>query len=170
MTVYGGIMLISNYISLATTNTNREILFDPEDLEVVQKYLWAESAHGYAVSTTKPQVFMHHLVVIGDLKPYVDHINHNKLDNRRRNLRGCTSSQNQMNRQNTINSSSKYKGVSLRGDTGTWRAEIYKNAERYHLGTYKSEDEAALAYNEKALELHGEFALLNIVEDCHADS
>ena len=158
-------MLISNYISLAATNTGREIIIDPDDLELIQTYLWMEHKHGYAVSTTKPVVLMHRLIMSDCAHPYIDHINQNRLDNRKRNLRGCTNSQNQMNRQAVRNTSSKYKGVSLRADSNRWRAEIYKDNKRYKLGSYATEQEAALAYNKKAAELHGDFARLNVVED-----
>lgn len=155
---------ISHYISLATTNTNREIIIDPEDLELVQKYSWMEHIQGYAVSTTKPTVLLHRLIMSSTSAPLIDHINQNKLDNRKCNLRGCTNSQNQMNRQAVLNTSSKYKGVSLRVENNRWCAEIYKDNKRYKLGNHATEEKAALAYNKKATELHGDFARLNIVE------
>lgn len=56
---------------------------------------------------------------------------------------------------------SKYKGVYPQATGTNWRAQINHNHVRYHIGVYQSEEEAALAYNEKATELLGDFAVLN---------
>ena len=92
----------------------------------------------------------------------VDHINRNGLDNTRKNLRICTRSENLMNsKKPELNSTSKYKGVNKCGNS--WRAEIRLNRKGFYLGKFKTEKEAALAYNKKAIELFGEFARLNEV-------
>jgi hypothetical protein len=92
----------------------------------------------------------------------VDHINRNGLDNRRENLR--TASQ-QQNKANSIGwrkeTSSQYKGVYFESSRGLWRAKIMYDGKSIHLGRYKTEIEAACAYDKKALELFGEFARLN---------
>ena len=97
----------------------------------------------------------------------VDHINGNPLDNRKKNLRLCLQSQNMANaRKQSRNTSSKFKGVSKESGKGfknKWAAYITKNQKRYHLGHFATEKEAAAAYNEKAIELHGDFAKLNIL-------
>ena len=86
----------------------------------------------------------------------------NPLDNRRANLRFCTRSQNNMNRRPSMKTS-KYKGVYFRKDTGKWRAEIKADGCRSNIGCYGTEESAAIAYNEAAKSLHGEYARLNIV-------
>ena len=88
----------------------------------------------------------------------VDHINGNTLDNRKLNLRQCTHQQNMMNAVKKRKSLSKFKGVFRNGNS--WGARI-GNGGRIHIGSFKTEEEAAKAYNEKALELFGEFAKLN---------
>jgi HNH endonuclease/AP2 domain len=90
-----------------------------------------------------------------------DHINHNTLDNRRRNLRTVTCSENQMNRLVSFNSKTGFKGVTLDGKSGKFRATIHKNGKAFHLGLHSTPEKAAAAYNEKCIELHGEFACLN---------
>ena len=95
-----------------------------------------------------------------------DHINRNRLDNRRANLRLCTYAQSARNvskqaSHNGRKCSSKYKGVTLRKKSGLWMARIDKDYEQYHLGYFENEEDAARAYNEAAIELHGEFASLN---------
>lgn len=104
----------------------------------------------------------------------IDHINGDKLDNRRCNLRLATRTENEANKKkrrtqkNQIKGqpTSKYKGVSkIRGRKKCWRACIGFEGEYKSLGTYYSEEEAAQAYNKAAVELFGEFALLNKIED-----
>ena len=90
----------------------------------------------------------------------VDHLNHNGLDCRRSNIRICTTAQNICN-QLPRGGSSKYKGVSWHKQGKSWVAGIKSNGKRQHLGCFSDELEAAKAYDEKALELFGEFALTN---------
>jgi hypothetical protein len=96
---------------------------------------------------------------------HVDHISGDKLDCRRENLRIGTRSDNMCNikKANVLNPSSKYKGVSKKGDR--WTSNIKKNGKNYYLGLFDNELKAALAYNEKALELHKNYAVLNIITD-----
>ena len=96
----------------------------------------------------------------------VDHIQHDKLDNRKCNIRVCTRLQNLCNsrKQRTVNGdvpSSQYKGVDWLKNNKKWRARIKGNNELIHLGCFDNEIEAARAYDAVAIEHHGEFALLN---------
>jgi len=91
-----------------------------------------------------------------------DHINHNGLDNQRENLRICTHAQNQHNRLSNKNTSSVYKGVSWHKNEGCWLAKIRLNGKLKHLGHFDSEIEAAKAYDQKAMELFGEYAHVNL--------
>ena len=94
----------------------------------------------------------------------VDHINRIGLDNRKENLRIATRSQNQQNRRSRRNTSSQYKGVSWTKRDKRWQAKIGHKRKVICLGDFTCEHQAALAYNEKATELWGEYALLNEVE------
>jgi hypothetical protein len=80
------------------------------------------------------------------------------------NIRWVTPQQNVMNRRSFKNSSSIYKGVSWAKKSGKWSANIQKDGKYQHLGLFTNEIEAALAYNEAAEELFGEFANLNQIE------
>lgn len=94
----------------------------------------------------------------------VDHIDGDGLNNQRSNLRIVTTQQNGFNRRNNINSFSKYKGVNYHKKQKTFRANIKINGKPIFIGNYKSEIDAARAYNEKAKELFGEFANINIIK------
>jgi len=87
------------------------------------------------------------------------HINRDKLDNRRCNLRPITDSQNSCNQGKQKNNTSGYKGVCW--NRGKWLAQIGTNGKTIYLGRYDDPKEAAQAYNKAALKYHGEFAVLN---------
>lgn len=91
----------------------------------------------------------------------VDHINHDTRDNRRCNLRVCTSSQNQHNRIKKMTASSRYKGVRWNARARKWYAQIGYGGRQEHLGSFSEERDAATAYDTRAKELWGEFAYLN---------
>lgn len=95
----------------------------------------------------------------------VDHINGDKLDNQKSNLRICTHSENMKNRKRGKNNTSGYKGVSFHKNGNKWRAYIKINGKPKTIGYYDSSKDAAIAYaiayNEYAKIYYGEFALLN---------
>ena len=99
------------------------------------------------------------LLFHGDWPPdgyWIDHINGIKADNRIANLRLATPTQNQ---QNKAGSGQYPKGVTWRNrKSKPWQAKIRVNGERIHLGSYATMEEAAEAYQQAALEHHGEFA------------
>lgn len=92
---------------------------------------------------------------------FVDHINGNGLDNRRENLRTCTRAENNRNKRPKVRENTKYKGIVYQRDRKRWIAQIYVNKVRHHLGNFKSDLDAARAYDAGARRLHGEFARLN---------
>lgn len=99
-------------------------------------------------------------------REFVDHINGDRSDNRRENLRLSNNSLNQANRDKPINNTSGYKGVFYdkhRDGRIKIRAGISTYKKFISLGTFKTEQEAALAYNKKAKELFGEHAKLNVL-------
>jgi hypothetical protein len=95
----------------------------------------------------------------------VDHMDGDKLNCTRENLNVTTRSKNMSNRGKLVNPvkppSSKYVGVRNQGNK--WIAIIKKDCIQFKLGTFDSEEEAALAYNRKAVEIHQTYATLNIV-------
>ncbi len=91
----------------------------------------------------------------------IDHINGDGRDNRRANLRLATSTQNNYNRRITSRLTSKYKGVDYRPSKKAYRARITVNKKKIFLGYFKSEIDAAKAYDLAARKYHKEFAALN---------
>jgi hypothetical protein len=107
-----------------------------------------------------------HRLILGnpDIKMHVDHRNRVGLDNWRNNLRVCTPSQNAGNSLHHIDNGSGLKGVGWHKASGAWRARICINYCTHYLGTFKSKEDAARAYDEAAKEHFGEFAILNYQE------
>ena len=154
-------------------------IIDPEDYEQLNIHKWYAVRAGqtfYAVrsiyierpraNSTKRKmrttVKMHRQIMRPDKDLVVDHINHNGLDNRRKNLRCVTTEENNRNR--IFKGSSQYIGVHWCEDRKKWRVRIYINGIKVHIGYYDSEIEAAKAYDEAARKYRGEFAVLNFGE------
>ena len=103
-------------------------------------------------------------VILNALKgKNVDHINGDTLDNRKSNLRLCTSGENIRNQVKRCDNTSGYKGVSWSSEREKWEAKIQLNNKTIHLGRYKNKKEAAQAYNNAAIKYHKNFARLNDV-------
>lgn len=137
-------------------------LVDDEDFEWLNQWKWYYLSIGYAArGKGKNFIYMHRLIINTPKNLYTDHINNDKLDNRRCNLRICTNSENQTNRGKYKRNKSGYKGVCWFKQTNKWQAQIRKNNKRFHLGYFQNKIDAAKAYNQKAIELHDNFVYLN---------
>lgn len=162
-------------------------IVDAQDYEVLQRFNWfavrRNRAGGeslwYACSMTKvndkrAMQYMHR-VILGatDRSVTVDHVDHTHfggLDNRRANLRLATQAdQNRNTRKQSLlqgtPTSSEYKGVYLDKRRGTWAVSIKVHYQKIWLGSFRSEEDAARAYDAKAEELFGEFAHKNFPEE-----
>jgi hypothetical protein len=143
-------------------------LVDDDDFARLSQWKWTRTHAGYAVRKVKvdgkrKQVWMHRDVAKTPDGKVTDHINGNRLDNRKENLRVCTTSQNKMNGNSYRGSYSQFKGVTYRKDKPDhpWQARVRVEGTCIHLGFFGTEAAAAAAYNSGALKHHGEYARLN---------
>lgn len=148
------------------TNFSLDVLIDDEDYEYLSQFKWHLAKRGYAVRSTwannKPDtIYMHREIMQTPRGMDTDHIDLNKINNQRSNLRICTRSQNMANLRKIkkSRSRSKYTGVSKKN--GRWFPYVMKDGKMYYMGTFETEKEAVEARNAKALELFGEYATLN---------
>lgn len=149
------------------TRKGEEILVDDEDYERLNSFVWHVNGGGYAARGIKRpdsgrkaiQLMHRELMGLTPLdKVVVDHINCDKLDNRRLNLRICTRQQNLCNRGSTRQNSTGFKGVYYHPSKGKWSALIKVNYKSHYLGIFDTPEEAHEAYKCAAARLHGEFA------------
>lgn len=164
------------------TDTGHVILLNDEDWPLIADHVWRVAkgsqrqkyvlyamaavprndgslcGRGYPRHTT---IRMHRLIMRAGPGEQIDHKDGNGLNNQRANLRFATPAGNSVNRSGWARTG--YKGV---GDQcGKFQAHIRHNDKKIHLGTFRTAEEAALAYNVKAVELFGEFARLNEVSN-----
>ena len=147
-------------------------IVDPEDYERLSKHKWhlqRTNQTFYAVRTAKrterprrQAIWMHRCILPPPQGMFLDHINHNGLDNRKANLRIATAAQNARNRRKMVlKTSSKYKGVSYHAGMKKWCASIRVNGQYKYFGLFHDEIDAAKAYDAAARKYHKEFAVLN---------
>lgn len=150
------------------TSSGKVFIIDREDYKKVSLYKWHISSHGYVKrdewnGKNRKVVYLHRYILeINNTKSLVDHVNGDKLDNRKSNLRLCNRSQNACNSKLSKNNSSGYKGV--RKKRKKWQAYFKFNGKQKSIGVFETKQEAALAYNKKVLAVFGEFAKLNIIK------
>ncbi len=143
-------------------------LVDDEDFEWLMQWKWFYH-DGYAATNSgkwpnRKGAKMHRLIMNTPSGMETDHINCDKLDNRRSNLRICDGTQNQANTNLRNLNTSGYKGVSRhnnRGKPGKWRAQIAIRGKKIHIGLFENLEDAARAYDETAIKYYGEFAKTN---------
>ena len=153
---------ISSSVMLLSIGEKHAVLFDYDDYETVCQYQWSISSNGYACSGAgKKQILFHRLILNASLELQVDHINRNKLDNRKSNLRLCSAAQNEYNKSQQRNCQSGYRGVAL-DQYGRWVANINQNGKPIFLGSYATPEDAANAYDSAAAIIAGEFAYRNL--------
>lgn len=138
------------------TAKGETIIIDPDDVKRLSKHTWHVDSRGYAAAYIGGKIErMHRYLLNPGAEYHVDHINGNRLDNRRSNLRRATPSQNSMNRM-TILSSTGVMGV-YRHD-GKFVAQIEVEKRSVHLGVFLNVDDAAKARRAAELHYFGEFA------------
>jgi hypothetical protein len=136
-------------------------LVDDEDYDFLMKWKWYIS-NGYAISCTNRQK-MHRLLLGATPEWLVDHIDRDKLNNQRHNLRLVTKEENVHNQRKRVGTKNKYKGTHFIKRLGLWEARCRMYGNDFFLGNFVSEEAAAHAYNLKAAEL-SDTILLNEID------
>ena len=140
-------------------------IIDIDDFKLYSDYKFYTKTCYVAIVPETRMLFLHRLIVDFEI---VDHINRNKLDNRRANLRSATQGQNTVNSGPQKRNKSGYKGV-FQGKNKSYHVHLTSNSKSVYIGTYKTAAEAALAYDEAAKKYHGEFAYLNFPDGVSND-
>jgi len=139
------------------------ILLDPED-EHLRRWGWNHSKQSKYLRArlgSAPPVALHRLITGAKAGEFVDHINGDPWDNRRCNLRICsTRGDNNRNRRARHDSKAPYKGIT-KSRSGRWLAQIQAHNQYHRIGLFDTPEEAAAAYDIAARQLHGEFARVN---------
>lgn len=152
------IILYKNYAEIVLYNNNcNEIgraIIDLEDVEKIKNYKWSLK-NGYAFNTEVG--LLHRFLNEYPNDMVIDHINLNKLDNRRSNLRICTYSQNNMNTKIKSSNTSGTKGVWWNAKREKWIAEIMIDNKKYYLGEFINKEEAIKTRKEAEIKYFGEF-------------
>lgn len=146
-------------MKIIATKKGESILVDDEDFEFLSKYTWRVS-QGYACRGERVNgIYLLHRVVMGLTKrdgKIVDHINRNKLDNQKSNLRLVDYCLNCQNRNQRFNSTTAYKGVTKDSTRKKpYRTTIGHYGKYIHIGYFATAEEAYEAYCEKAIEIRG---------------
>ena len=143
-------------------------IVDDDDFEKLNLLRWNCNSFGYATRVqrtkedyTKKEVLIMHRIVMGARKgDLIDHINGDKLDNRKENLRFADKSKNAMN-MHKVYGEIPYKGVYFDKTKQSYAVRISINGKHTFVGRYKTDIEAAKAYDKAATKHYGEFANLN---------
>jgi len=137
-------------------------LFDEIDLPLIQAHSWHKGKRGYPATHVRGKTVVLHRLLFPDAAGYeVDHINGDKMDNRRINLRLCTHQQNAFNQKRRCTNTSGYIGVSQVRDSSFYEAYIHHHGKKHHLGTFPDAPLAARTRDCVAKLLFGEYARLN---------
>ena len=137
---------------------NKEAIVSDQDFEWLSQFNWFFDGNYAQRGENYKKVRMHNQIMGNSKGKFVDHINSNKLDNRRENLRIVTIQQNAWNMGKHKDSPIPFKGVYKNGKN--WIVRIWKG-KWYNFGTYSDMKKAARIYDARAKELFGEYAKLN---------
>jgi hypothetical protein len=135
---------------------------DTADAGRVSKHVWHQDTQGYARAMVKIEkrwrlVRLHRFLMAPPARLFVDHIDGDRLNNQRLNLRLCSPAQSAKNTK-ARGGTSRFKGVCWHRGAKKWMAQIQVDRVNHHLGLFIAEEDAATAYRQAALKMHGNFA------------
>ncbi len=145
-------------------------LVDDEDYDSLSENKWCairayDGKRVYSMRTqTKPirkVILMHREILSPPSGLMVDHVDGDGLNNQRSNLRVCTNAENQWNRGKSVFNSTGFKGVTYHKRSGVYQAQIRYMGKSIYIGSFETPEEAAEAYDNYAVNLHGDFSVTN---------
>jgi hypothetical protein len=150
-------------------------IVDDDDYEYLNQFKWRAQGLVYAVRddfsngrANRKQIYMHREITGAKKGEVVDHLNHQTLDNRKSNIRVCSQTFNNANHRMRTDNTSGYKGVYWNKRDKKWTAQINFKGKNRNLGNFDSKNDAARMYNFWALDLFGEHALVNEINESEA--
>lgn len=150
--------ICGSYVKVHMLNSDEIMLCDIEDWEKLKKHAWRTNKYGYAHARTtagKRKNLRFHAEIIKCEKNMVrDHINRNKLDNRKTNIRITSTQVNILNRDTQVNNTSGHTGVFYDTNNGVWRAFIQLNGKRNYLGCFNNKNDAIRVRKEAEEDIH----------------
>jgi len=167
-------MIPGGYMGFIKTRGKHEALItvDDDQHELLNQYCWRLDKFGYArtnirIGLKEKTIYMHQMLMGQRPGFIIDHINRNKLDNRMDNLRFCSHKENARNSSKKSASSltSNFIGVGRSSpQSSTWRARITVDGMLVHIGSFNTQEDAAMARDKAAKKFFGGFASLNFPE------
>ena len=153
---------LSNGYGIGYTSKGEEFWFDIEDYSKIKDYCWYVSSNGYlATGSGKNTKLIHRLITDCESNMVVDHINHDKMNNRKYNLRICKQSENSANCKVSVNNSSGVTGVFWDNTVNKWGSHITVNRKSTNLGKFDSFEDAVKARKNAEEKYFGEFSYDN---------
>lgn len=162
------VLIVSDRLDMKKIKLTQDkyALVDNDDFKALSKYKWfaTKNVNTFYAMRNSPTVngkykilLMHRVIMQTPKGMHTDHIDHNGLNNQRKNLRVCTNSQNQMNSGKKSHNKSGFKGVSYYERYKKWRAQIKVNKKRIFLGYYDTKELGSEAYIKACKKYHGEY-------------
>ena len=137
---------LSGEYGIGYTSKGEEFYFDLEDYDKIKNTHWSLNLHGYVSGhINRVNTELHTTIIDRASGMNIDHINRNRLDNRKSNLRVCTISENRRNSSLSRKNTSGISGVSWFKKTSQWRARITVDKKEIHLGCFSNKDDAIKA-------------------------
>jgi len=133
--------ILSDYYYIGYTSDETVFYFDIDDYEKISKVSWTVNSNGYLCGRYNGKNILIHRLILEN-NQIIDHINHNKLDNRKENLRIVSKSQNAMNARLSKNNTSGHTGVSFIKSYNKWMSYIMINGELKNLGYFSDKNDA----------------------------
>lgn len=136
--------------------TGKYALVDDSDFEYLNQYMWHLNDNGYASRSLKtPSRYMHAIVFGKKTLPHIDHINRDKLDNRKSNLRECSVTDNMANQSMRSDNKSGHKGITWDSKKNNWFACTRRNGKTIYVGRFKNINDAIREHKKVFFEVHG---------------